>query len=228
LPGGKVGAKAAELEYRIRGRTYRELRPRLERAGIRVLSLHNFCSLPETAPAASGDAFRFTSDGPEERLLAVRATVNTLREAAEIGARAVVLHFGYVPLQEEVGEFTAMWRSSPGETGELKGARERLAEMRREKASLYLARMLASIPGEALKVVEVADGGDVARFRKGLAHLRRLLRGRKEPCDEGLAVWGDPKTGCFLLARLAGFDDLRQELLPRLANKPGEGRLEAH
>ncbi len=269
----EVGACAVELNG-VKECTYQELCSILPRARIRVLSLHNFCPVPETS-----STFLFISDDPEERLRAVQATINTLRSAADLGARAVVCHLDYVPLQKEVEGFTARWRAE-GETAGLRAARERLKKLRREKATTYLdrvlscldrileaaarlgvlvgvetryhyyeipspeevglllekfagaplgywhdvghahhleflglyrqeellrryqnsivgvhlhdarreedhlppgegeidlARVLGYIPGAALKVVEVADGEDIARFRKGLEYLRRLL-----------------------------------------------------
>ncbi|ACX51488.1 Xylose isomerase domain protein TIM barrel [Ammonifex degensii KC4] len=278
----KVGAEAVELEYRIREETFPKLKRELLRAGIKVLSLHNFCPLPEAAPEPSGDAFLFTSDDPDERLLAVRATINTLEQAADLEACAVVLHLGYVPLREEVEAFTAKWREEK-DGPEVEEAREKLKVRRWQKAPVYLdrvfwcldrilqaamhlevqvgienryyyheiplpeevevilnkfagaplgywhdvghahhlevlglarqeeileryqnaiigvhlhdavgeqdhlppgsgeidlARVLSFIPARALKVVEVAKGNDIARFREGLDYLRRLLNGR--------------------------------------------------
>lgn len=107
------------------------------------MSPHNFCPLPEAAPEPNGDAFLFTSDDPGERLLAVRATINTLEKAADLRARAVVLHLGYVPFREEVEAFAAKWRERK-EDPEVEAARERLKklkELRREKAPVYLDRV---------------------------------------------------------------------------------------
>ncbi|MGO0123311.1 sugar phosphate isomerase/epimerase family protein [Desulfothermobacter acidiphilus] len=136
----QVGAPAVELEYRIKERIWEELRRELRRVGIRVLSLHNFCPLPEAAPQASGDAFCFTSDDPDERRLAVRSTICTLEQAADLEARAVVLHLGYVPLRREEEDFTAAWREK--ESGsEAESKRERLKARRRQMAPIYLDRV---------------------------------------------------------------------------------------
>lgn len=131
----EVGARAVELNG-VKEHTYRELCSILPRTRIRVLSLHNFCPVPETR-----DTFLFISDDPEERQRAVRATINTLRSAADLGARAVVCHLDYVPLQKEVEEFAARCRAE-GDTAGVKAARERLKKLRREKAAPYFDRVL--------------------------------------------------------------------------------------
>ncbi len=131
----KVGVRAVELNG-IKEHTYQELRSLLPRAGISVLSLHNFCPVPEAS-----STFLFISDDPDERLQGVRATINTLRSAAEVGARAVVCHLDYVPLQKEVEEFAARC-GVEGDTAGVKAARERLRKLRSEKAAPYLDRVL--------------------------------------------------------------------------------------
>ncbi len=131
----KVGVRAVELNG-VKEHTYQELRSLLPRAGISVLSLHNFCPVPETS-----NNFLFVSDDPDERLRAVGATINTLRSAAEVGARAVVCHLDYVPLQKEVEEFAARC-GVEGDTAGVKAARERLRKLRQEKAAPYLDRAL--------------------------------------------------------------------------------------
>lgn len=131
----KVGVLAVELNG-IKEHTYQELRSLLPRAGISVFSLHNFCPVPE-----ADSPFLFISDDPDERMRAVEATINTLRSAAEVGARAVVCHLDYVPLQKEVEEFAARCRVE-GDSPGVKAARERLRKLRSEKAVPYLDRVL--------------------------------------------------------------------------------------
>lgn len=131
----KVGARAAELNG-VNEQTFQELQAILPRAGIEITSLHNFCPVPENS-----GCLLFVSDDPGTRERAVKATINTLRRAADIGARAVVCHLDYVPLQKEVEEFAARLRSE-GETAEVRAARERLRRLRREISPLYLDRVL--------------------------------------------------------------------------------------
>ena len=90
-----IGLRAVELEYRIGRSAIRPLAAAFANAGIAIRSLHNFCPYPEDCGRApSGDLFDLASLDPEERSLAVRYTGETIRYAAGLGAKAVVLHLG--------------------------------------------------------------------------------------------------------------------------------------
>jgi sugar phosphate isomerase/epimerase len=94
----ETGFRRLELEYRLTAAVVeglaRELRPR----ELAVVSVHNFCPLPEGMPRerASGDLFNLASTDWEERRLAVRHTVHTLELADRLECRRVVLHLGWV------------------------------------------------------------------------------------------------------------------------------------
>ncbi|MGB9791188.1 MAG: sugar phosphate isomerase/epimerase family protein [Thermacetogeniaceae bacterium] len=149
----EVGARAAELNA-INEQTFKELEALLFRTGIAVTSLHNFCPVPENS-----SCLLFISEDPETRERAVKATINTLKRAADVGAKAVVCHLDYVPMQREVEEFAAMLRSE-GNTAEVKAAREMLRKLRREMSLLYLDKVLLSLESilEAAAKLEVKVG----------------------------------------------------------------------
>lgn len=94
----RLGLEGLELDFRVTGRLLESLRPHLKKE-VRVLSLHNYCPIPEILPEgkASGDAFNLASPDWEERREAVRWTVRTLEVASELEAEVVVLHLGYIP-----------------------------------------------------------------------------------------------------------------------------------
>ncbi|MBN2190597.1 MAG: sugar phosphate isomerase/epimerase [Candidatus Aureabacteria bacterium] len=67
--------------------------------GITVESLHNFCPYPVTHKyPISPDIYNLSSENADEREKAVSNTLNTIDNAMELGARAVVLHLGYIPM----------------------------------------------------------------------------------------------------------------------------------
>ena len=94
----QLNVQAVELEYRLDRKVFHDLGPLLKQAGIKVVSLHNFCPFPQLIPKAgpSGDYFRLTSPDREERDLAVAWTLKTMEAAHDLEARAVVLHCGMV------------------------------------------------------------------------------------------------------------------------------------
>ncbi|RLA86101.1 MAG: hypothetical protein DRG31_01175 [Deltaproteobacteria bacterium] len=103
-PLEKIGLEALELDFRVTGRILKELMPKLKAKNPCVLSLHNFCPVPDILPPekASGDAFNLASDDPEERREAVRWTIRTLEVASELEAQVVVLHLGFIPQMKPI------------------------------------------------------------------------------------------------------------------------------
>ncbi len=95
----KLGFENIELEYRISGETYREIKQFLKSDNVlKVSSIHNYFPIPEIREEGGADVFLLSSEDKEERALAVKYTVKTMQIAAELGARAVVLHLGRVSM----------------------------------------------------------------------------------------------------------------------------------
>lgn len=65
---------------------------------INVVSLHNFCPIPEglPRPKASPDYYSLSSPNEEERARALLETKHTIDTATKLGAKFVILHTGRV------------------------------------------------------------------------------------------------------------------------------------
>ncbi|MDZ7318194.1 MAG: sugar phosphate isomerase/epimerase [candidate division KSB1 bacterium] len=98
-----TGIGGLELEYRLTKAAFQQIRTQLKNGAWKVLSLHNYCPHPEILPIekASGDAFSLSSTNAEQRRLAVKYSLRTIRQARELGARAVVFHLGSVAMNPE-------------------------------------------------------------------------------------------------------------------------------
>jgi sugar phosphate isomerase/epimerase len=93
-----LGFGAVELEYRITGKLFQEILPRIRAHEIRILSIHNYFPVPEilSPEQASGDCFSLSSLDREEREKGIYYTCRTIERAHDLEARAVVLHLGRV------------------------------------------------------------------------------------------------------------------------------------
>lgn len=60
----------------------------------RIETLHNFCPVPVELPRPHPNAYEFSDPREPARRLAERHTVETLKAAAAVGAKRVVLHLG--------------------------------------------------------------------------------------------------------------------------------------
>jgi sugar phosphate isomerase/epimerase len=97
-----LGFDGVELEYRVRPETLRQMGRRPGR-DIPILSVHAFFPNPVTPgeEVSGANAYLFSSPDRRERDTAVRCGIATLEAAERLGARAVVVHLGRVPVEQE-------------------------------------------------------------------------------------------------------------------------------
>lgn len=95
-----LGVRQVELEYRITEPMLREILPFWKRGEIEVLSVHNFLPMPEgiASEKAIPDFFSLSSPDAESRMLGLKYAKRTLEWAEELGAKAMVLHMGKIPM----------------------------------------------------------------------------------------------------------------------------------
>ncbi len=96
------GLAGVELDYRIEPESVRSIKKEVKAGRARILSIHNFFPPPPTQPPvkASGDAFLLSSPDPDQRRLSVMFTRKSMEYAADLGARALVLHLGRVEMED--------------------------------------------------------------------------------------------------------------------------------
>ncbi|MGB9697923.1 MAG: sugar phosphate isomerase/epimerase family protein [Thermodesulfobacteriota bacterium] len=141
-----LGLKAIELEYRLTREMFMEIRLYLKR-GIEVLSIHNFFPVPNGVPKekASGDFFSLSAPDEEERALAIKYTLETIRWAEELGAKAVVLHLGKLPLPDFMEIIKSLYDQHRINTPEGKALIQELKGKRAQLGTNYLERTWRSL-----------------------------------------------------------------------------------
>lgn len=93
-----LGFDQVELGYDFRMDLVPGLLNRLGQGAVRVSSLHAPCPVPLGLPAGHPEYYTIAETDETERAVAVRLVRDTLRLAADIGARAVVVHAGNVDM----------------------------------------------------------------------------------------------------------------------------------
>src|ERR1700683_2362999 len=83
----QLGFPAAELSHAIRLSLWPGIVKAWEKDLIKINSLHNFCPVPTSVLRPTPNCYEFSDPRPEVRILARRATEETLRQAARFGAR---------------------------------------------------------------------------------------------------------------------------------------------
>ena len=155
-----AGAQAVELEYRITRRMFEQMEPRLDLGQVRVTSVHNYFPVPEILEddRGGGDLFSFASEDDEERRLAIEYTIRSLRMAARVRAKVVVVHLSKVPMDNGVKQLKAFFDDGAIESVEARRYRKDFATTRRERAPRAFKRVLSSLD----KLVLAADKYGVA------------------------------------------------------------------
>lgn len=91
-----IGFDALELGFRTQPEQIAGFKSRLDR--MPVDSIHAYCPVPLGAPSGHPELHRLASRDPDERALARLFLKKTLACAADLGAKVVVTHAGYVDL----------------------------------------------------------------------------------------------------------------------------------
>ncbi|MGK7345285.1 MAG: sugar phosphate isomerase/epimerase family protein [Candidatus Nitrospinota bacterium M3_3B_026] len=185
----ELGAKAVELDFRLAPETLAGLLKELKKADVPPVSIHGICPAPQYKknPQAA-EAFDLSADDEQERRKAAGDAAATLRLAGEVGARAVVLHLGSVPMERAEPELRRLCdrgliRAPEGQRiiNEL-----RIKRLRSRGATFdRLLKSLEEIAGEAEKL-------------KVLVGLENRYHMSEYPAYEELAVIFHRFSGSFL------------------------------
>src|SRR5437868_4176642 len=90
----KLGFEYAELSHAIRFSLWPGVTKAVEAGVIKLSTLHNFCPVPVEIMRPSPNCYQFSDPRANQRKYAVKATLETVRNAAKLKAPAVVLHLG--------------------------------------------------------------------------------------------------------------------------------------
>jgi sugar phosphate isomerase/epimerase len=148
-----LGVGGVELEYRITPSMVKEILPLLKKERISVTSLHNFFPLPDGLPKekAGGDVFSLSAPDGEERALAVKYTLRTMEWAEELGARAVVLHLGKIPMDDPMQKLKKLYDQKKIQTEEGRIFIEAQRKVRARNSLKHLDAALRSLEKLALE-----------------------------------------------------------------------------
>ncbi len=109
----EMHADGVELEYRIPTALWPHVKDALRSSGLAVRSVHNYCPIPPAFnhTGGGGDLLSLAATDQEERNAAVRLTLQTIEQANDLEARAVVLHCGRVEMAPKTDVLHDFYRS---------------------------------------------------------------------------------------------------------------------
>ncbi len=227
----ETGLRRLELEYRLTPEVVEGLAREPRARDLDVVSVHNFCPLPEGMPRqrASGDLFNLASTDGEERRLAVRHTIHTLELADRLECRRVVLHLGWVEGLEGAGvvqEAVEAGGPTP-RLRELLAVRRARAGRHLDAVSFALERLIAraleleiilglenrfhphQVPDlDELEVLLRRFAGAPLGYWHDTGHGWVRRQAGLEPVGDWLALAGDALVGCHLHDAVGSRDHL--------------------
>ncbi|MDD5679902.1 MAG: sugar phosphate isomerase/epimerase [Candidatus Omnitrophica bacterium] len=102
----KLGIDAVELNFKLSKATVDGIAELVDKNFVRVLSLHNFCPVPDSIDIskASPDYYSLASLDTAERNRAVAETKHTMDTACRLKAKAIVVHSGRLDIRDRTRE----------------------------------------------------------------------------------------------------------------------------
>jgi sugar phosphate isomerase/epimerase len=90
----QLGFPAVELGHGIRFSLWPGVLKAWEKDLIKINTLHNFCPVPTSVLRPNPNCYEFSDPRPAVRAIARKASEETIRQAARLGAKGVVFHLG--------------------------------------------------------------------------------------------------------------------------------------
>jgi len=141
----RMGFEAAEIGVSSARFRLKKVARFLQRSKLKIVSVHNVCSEKKLDPGnRRGDWL--ASPDEEKRRQGVEATIASIENAQALGAKAVVLHLGSLPIEGRWEKQERLYRQVAGgqtaERDELLAARTRLAPSHLDAACRSLEELL--------------------------------------------------------------------------------------
>jgi sugar phosphate isomerase/epimerase len=141
------GLNSLEVDYRISEKEFLRIKKRLKSGEFTVLTVHNFCPIPEgiSKDKASGDVFLLSSPDPNERQVAVKFALKTLHHAADMEARVVVFHLGQVDMDDDKPTQKSFYEKKQLDSEEYESWKEQKLAERAQKAQPNFDAIMKSL-----------------------------------------------------------------------------------
>ncbi len=142
-----LGFSQVELSFNLTSSMIADVRSLVDDNQIKVISLHNFCPIPEglKREEALPDCFSLASTSDTIREKAVEYSKRTIDTAAALNARAVVLHCGRVEIPSRTVELIALHERGLKNSAVFSQLREEIIDQRRRYAKPYFENALKSL-----------------------------------------------------------------------------------
>jgi sugar phosphate isomerase/epimerase len=142
-----LGFKEVELSFNLTSSMVDEIKELVDGLKIKVVSLHNFCPIPDGVlrEDALPDFYSLSSLNENERKAALRQTKNTIDVARRLKAKAVVLHCGRVEIPDKTRELIKLYTQGLGDSEVFRQLRSKAIKERDSYSLSYFKKTLKSL-----------------------------------------------------------------------------------
>ncbi len=142
-----LGFKNIELGFNLTDNMVRDIAGIASNSGIKILSLHNYCPIPEklARKKALPDCYSLASLNETERNLAVRYTKQSINTASCLNAKAVILHCGRVEMVDPTRQMISYYNSGKWDGSFAAKFKRDIYQARKEKIRLHFSKLLKSL-----------------------------------------------------------------------------------
>jgi sugar phosphate isomerase/epimerase len=143
----ELGFSDIELSFNLTASLLRDIEKSVKNIPLRIVSLHNFCPVPDglRPQKALPDVYSLASSDERERQLALKFTKRSIDTAVILNARAVVLHCGRVEVPELTRDLIALYESGQKDSKEFLGLKQEAIKLRADKARPFFNNALKSL-----------------------------------------------------------------------------------
>lgn len=141
----ELGIEQVELGMTLSRQKVDDIRELKEKGSIRVVSLHNYCPMPDSSETEGIAGDSLASLDEEEREQAVFFTKRTIETAKSLGAGIVVLHMGKVAVEPGTRFLFDLYERGLKGTDGYERFKARMIEERRRNRDEHLDALLSSL-----------------------------------------------------------------------------------
>jgi len=142
-----AGFTDVELSFNLTAAMLKDIESVVKEASVRVVSLHNYCPVPEglAREEALPDCYSLSSPDEQERSLALKHTKTTIDTAAYLGAKAVILHCGRVETDDRTRDLIELCDKGLKDSPDFQELISSVAQERRDLSARFFEFALKSL-----------------------------------------------------------------------------------